>query len=155
MNIRQTTLKTPQTYNSSTPKPSTEATTAPAGDSFSFSRLDGSDLKDIVGFTALGALGGAIGGKVGNGLFTTTLATAAASAAVDTAGAYIDSEITQDPWGGLNVALSPIVGGVAGTAGGLLGLGLSAATGMGPTMAGAVGGGVAHFGLSTWGAVMS
>ena len=109
-----------------------------------YSQMDFSSVKDALAFAAFGAAGGAAAGALpgGNGwMAPTAVATTAAAA---TAGTALDLAINGDKDGFGNLALlaSPIAGGGAGIAGGLIGFGLTALTGMNPIAAGAVGGAV-------------
>ena len=104
-----------------------------------YSQMDFSSVKDALAFAAFGAAGGAAAGALtgGNGWMAPTAAAATAGTALDLA---INGD--KDGFGNLALLASPIAGGGAGIAGGLIGFGLTALTGMNPIAAGAVGGAV-------------
>ena len=124
--------------------PASVQTKAPAEDTFTFSSSNSRKLKEVIGFTALGAAGGAIGGHFGGGPFSTTLATAAASASVDFAGTYVEESFHRSSTREIALALAPVAGATLGTVSGLAGYALSATTGMSPVLAGAISGGLTH-----------
>ena len=156
MNIKQTKLQSPQAaYSkaSESPKGSKSESNSEAKplttDTFSFSGLDISkhDAKYILGYTALGAIGGAIGGHYGGGVLSTTLMTGASSAVVSTVGTAADAMINPHPMNDAAVVAAPFTGGATGLVSGLLGVGLSSATGMNSVASGAIAGGLSQFAL--------
>lgn len=108
-----------------------------------YSQLDTSHLKEVLAFAAIGAAGGAAAGAVTGGNGWMTPATMGTTAVTTTAATALDLAINgDDGFGKLELVVSPIVGGGVGLAGGLLGFGLTALTGMNPVAAGAIGGAV-------------
>lgn len=108
-----------------------------------YSQLDMSSMKDAFLFGAAGAAGGAVAGALTGGNGWMAPAAIGTTAALTTAGTALDLKINgDDGFGSLALLAAPIAGGGIGLAGGLVGFGLTALTGMNPVAAGAVGGAV-------------
>ena len=108
-----------------------------------YSQMDFSSVKDALAFAAFGAAGGAAAGALTGGNGWMAPPAVATTAAAATAGTALDLAINgDDGYGNLALLASPIAGAGAGIAGGLIGFGLTALTGMNPIAAGAVGGAV-------------
>jgi hypothetical protein len=110
-----------------------------------FSDFNTDSTKTVLGFTAMGAIGGAVGGLTGGSGWMIP-ASIGASAVIDSAGSYLANR--NDHLAPLAAIGGGIAGATAGAIGGTLGLGLSALTGMNPVVSGAVAGGATHLVMS-------